>query len=186
MDVSQNRIALTSNVKKLLNADTPQRHEKYNTEAYKDRINTRNINSRRILLLLEYRCMGKIGLRQNAKSLLEELGLISDDMADDDLHKIEAMLDHLKGLGFIDIAEESKYRMVDAISELLKQKTYGVTVNDDIVLTFRGSQECEILQKPWFFRYTDRTIQHVDNFSSHTGIWLVLAAISLLGYFVSL
>lgn len=158
-------------------------HEKYNTEVYKRRVKDRNIQARRILLLLEYRCMGKVGLRQSVRSLFQELGLLHTT---DELSVKEAALDYLKGLSFIDLAEESKYHRADKLDEHLKQKTYGITIEDDIVLTFGGVKECEIIHKPWFFRYTDRTIQHMDSFSNHTGLWMVLAAISILGYFVSL
>lgn len=164
--------------------DSPEKkHEKYNTAVYKERVEDRNKQAKRILLLLEHRCMGKVGQRHNAKSLFKELGLLESNGL---LGVREASLDYLKGMGFIDLAEELKYHRADELDEHLKHTTYGITIEDDIVLTFRGVKECEIIHKPWFFRYTDRTLQHFDSFSNHTGIWLVLACISLLGYFVSL
>lgn len=160
-----------------------KKHEKYNSSIYKERIKDRDIQAKRILLLLEYRCTGKVGLRQGVKGLFKELGLLTTT---EELGVKEAALDYLKGLGFIDLAEESKYRHAEEQGEHLKQKTYGITIEDDIVLTFNGVKECEIMHKRWFFRYTDRTIQHMDSFSTHTGLWMVLATISILGYFVSL
>ena len=163
---------------------TPEKkHEKYNSKTYNKRIKNRDFQARRILLLLEHRCMGKVGLRQGVMDLFKELGLLNTT---EELGVKEAALDYLKGLGFIDLAEESKYHHAEEQGGHLKQKTYGITIEDDIVLTFSGVKECEIMHKPWFFRYTDRTIQHMDSFSNHTGLWLVLATISILGYFVSL
>lgn len=182
MDAGPSVLYSSLNHRAIIRKATAEKHDKYNSAVYRDRVKDRDIHAKRILLLLEYRCMGKVGLRQSAKDLFEELGLLDTN----ELGVREAALDYLKGLGFIDLAEESKYHHVEELSELLKQKTYGITIDDDIVLTFRGVKECEIMHKPWFFRYTDRTIQHMDSFSNHTGLWLVLATISILGYFVSL
>jgi len=127
-----------------------EKHEKYDTVKYNKRIDKRNIKAKRILMLLEHRCMGKVGLRQGVRSLLEELDLLETDeelKTPEGLMVKEAALDYLKGLGFIDLAEESKYHHNEELSELLKQKTYGITVNDDIVLTFAGVKECEIMHK---------------------------------------
>lgn len=184
MDISANIVSSPDRGALKRAVKSMKKHEKYNTAAYKKRIKERDINARRILLLLEHRCMGKVGLRQAVISIFRELELTGENL--EELRNInEAALDYLKGLGFIDLAEEAKYH-TPKDGEPLRLKTYGITLDDDIVLTFRGVKECEIMHKPWFFRYTDRTLQHMDSFSNHTGLWMVLAAISILGYFVSL